>query len=140
MSNLRHSNLRYFWDKFHAKVPEKVFQVLPDNPLAAGWSDRPAHPSSSGRGAQNSYEQAYKECCRVVDSISAECERVNQKYTDPYFNLEIDLKSGSRNCLDGLEQQNLVMRPNGVKRVTVSSVIFFFFFFLCIGTALLRRN
>jgi hypothetical protein len=54
-----------------------------------------------------------------------ECERVNQKYTDPHFDIELDLKSGRRHYLDGLDKPNEEMRPRGVKRVTVS---WFFFF------------
>jgi hypothetical protein len=56
-----------------------------------------------------------------------ECERVNQKYTDPHFDIELDLKSGRRHYLDGLDKPNEEMRPRGVKRVTVSGFLFFSF-------------
>ena len=58
-----------------------------------------------------------------VDRIVKECERVNQKYSDPHFDIELDLKSGRRHYLDGLDKPNTEMRPRGVKRVTVSSRI-----------------
>jgi hypothetical protein len=33
----------------------------------------------------------------------------------------LDLKSGTRDCLDGMSEPNDRMSPKGVKRVTVSS-------------------
>jgi hypothetical protein len=38
-----------------------------------------------------------------VDRIVKECERVNQKYSDPHFDIELDLKSGRRHYPRGLE-------------------------------------
>lgn len=35
----------------------------------------------------------------------AECRRVNQKYRDPHFDLDYDLKSGSRDCLESLSNR-----------------------------------
>lgn len=35
--------------------------------------------------------------------IVKECRRVNQKYRDPHFDLEIDLKLNRRDCLDSLD-------------------------------------
>lgn len=50
-----------------------------------------------------------------------ECKRTNQKYTDPYFDIELDLKTGRRDFLDGLGQDvdDNNFRPRGVKRVAV---------------------
>lgn len=32
----------------------------------------------------------------------AECRRINQKYRDPHFDLDFDLRSGQRDCLESL--------------------------------------
>lgn len=54
-----------------------------------------------------------------MERIVKECGRVNQKYTDPHFDIEVDLKSHMRDYLDGLDLVNQEMRPRGVKRVMV---------------------
>ncbi len=41
-------------------------------------------------------------CRAKVAKIVAECRRVNQKYRDPHFDLEADLKLERRDCLNGL--------------------------------------
>ena len=56
-----------------------------------------------------------------------ECRRVNQKYRDPHFDLDVDLNFGSRDCLDGLNNTapnpkpvvgpKTVYNPQSVKRV-----------------------
>jgi hypothetical protein len=40
-----------------------------------------------------------------VDQIVAECRRVNQKYRDPHFDLDYDLRSESRDCLESLSNE-----------------------------------
>jgi hypothetical protein len=40
-----------------------------------------------------------------VDKIVKECRRINQKYRDPHFDLEFDLKMGQNNCLTGLDNE-----------------------------------
>jgi hypothetical protein len=40
-----------------------------------------------------------------VDQIVAECRRVNQKYRDPPFDLDYDLRSESRDCLESLSNE-----------------------------------
>lgn len=75
----------------------------------------------SGQRAAKSYEEAKLECERDVDRIVKECRRLNQKYRDLHFDIEWDLKSGQRNCLDGLSTPGDGMKPKGVKRVTVST-------------------
>lgn len=113
--------VRQFWEHFNAKVPGKVFTVLPDNPYARTKAARNLKGIVQGQGAVKSYEQARDECRQAVERIVKECERVNQKYTDPHFDIEVDLKSGRRDYLDGLHKENMEMRPRGVKRVTVRS-------------------
>ncbi|KAE8135851.1 hypothetical protein BDV38DRAFT_251091 [Aspergillus pseudotamarii] len=110
--------LRQFWNQFNSKFPGRVYTVLPDNPYARTKAERVPKGVIQGQDAGKSYEEARKECRRAVDRIVKECERLNQKYTDPHFDIEVDLKSGKRNCLDTLEEENMEMRPRGVKRVT----------------------
>lgn len=110
--------VRQFWDQFNTKHPGKVYTVLPDNPYARTRARRVPNGVIQGHEAVKSYEQARQECQKSVDRIVKECERVNQKYTDPHFDIELDLKSGTRHYLDGLDKVNEEMRPRGVKRVT----------------------
>lgn len=113
--------VKQFWAQFNTKYPGKVFTVLPDNPYARSKAAQLPKGIVQGHDAVKSYEQARKECVRAVERIVRECKRVNQKYTDPHFDLEFDLKSGRRDYLNGLEGTNAEMRPKGVKRVTVCS-------------------
>ncbi|PGH19258.1 hypothetical protein AJ80_04123 [Polytolypa hystricis UAMH7299] len=104
-----------FWKSFNSKHPGKVVNVLPRS------QHKPPPPATSvvhGQQAVKSYEEAKRECKHAVKRIEKECMRSNQKYTDPYFDIEVDLKSGRRDCLDGLEETDDDMRPKGVKRVT----------------------
>ncbi|KAJ5316813.1 hypothetical protein N7508_001321 [Penicillium antarcticum] len=111
-------SVKQFWEQFNTKHPGKVYTVLPDNPYARTRAKRVPSGPIKGHEAVKSYEQARRECLKSVDRIVKECERVNQKYTDPHFDIELDLKSGRRHYLDGLDKPNEEMRPRGVKRVT----------------------
>ncbi|THC99147.1 hypothetical protein EYZ11_001398 [Aspergillus tanneri] len=110
--------VRQFWDQFNTKFPGKVYTVLPNNPYARAKAAKVPKGVIQGQDAGKSYEQARKECEQTVERIVNECKRVNQKYTDPHFDIEVDLKSGRRYYLDGLNEMNMEMRPRGVKRVT----------------------
>ncbi|KAJ5173155.1 Alpha/beta hydrolase fold-3 [Penicillium capsulatum] len=111
--------VKQFWDQFNTKYPGKVYTVLPDNPYARTRARQVPNGVIQGQEAVKSYEQAKRECKKSVERIVKECERVNQKYTDPHFDLELDLKSGRRDYLDALDKMNEEMRPRGVKRVTI---------------------
>ncbi|OJJ30443.1 hypothetical protein ASPWEDRAFT_32621 [Aspergillus wentii DTO 134E9] len=110
--------VKQFWEQFTTRCPGKVYTVLPDNPYARTKAARIPKGVIQGQDAGNSYEQAKKDCQRAVERIIKECRAVNQKYTDPHFDIGVDLKSGRRDYLDGLERSNLEMQPRGVKRVT----------------------
>lgn len=111
-------NVKQFWDKFNTKYPGKVFTVLPENPHALKKAAKNPKGAVQQRAAK-SYEEARAECERDVQRIVKECRRVNQKYRDPHFDIEWDLKSNRRNCLDGLARELQGGTPKGVKRVTV---------------------
>ena len=69
-----------------------------------------------------SYEEAAAICKAKVEKIVRECQRVNQKYRDPHFDIEFDLKWGVRDCLrtlqaDGNEDRWGNFDPGSVKRV-----------------------
>jgi Calpain family cysteine protease len=59
---------------------------------------------------QASYEEAAAKCKAKVEKIVKECRRINQKYRDPHFDLEFDLKLGRRDCLESLS--NLKQSPS----------------------------
>jgi hypothetical protein len=103
------------------RFPGKVFTVLPDNPYARKKAAKTPHGTVSGQRAAKSYEEARAECEKDVNRIIRECRRLNQKYRDLHFDIEWDLKSGQRNCLDGLSTPGDSMKPKGVKRITVCS-------------------
>ncbi|KIW73097.1 hypothetical protein PV04_01241 [Phialophora macrospora] len=107
-----------FWDRMTPRFPGKVFTVLPDNPYARKKAAKTPHGTVSGQRAAKSYEEARAECEKDVDRIIKECRRLNQKYRDLHFDIEWDLKSGQRNCLDGLSTPGDSMKPKGVKRLT----------------------
>ncbi|KAK4217151.1 hypothetical protein QBC37DRAFT_63096 [Rhypophila decipiens] len=97
-----------FWNKFTTKAPGKVTTVLPKNELAERLAKRKAaKQGASGAAevgsAQASYDEAAASCRAKVEKIVQECRRVNQKYRDPHFDLEQDLKTGRRDCLESLD-------------------------------------
>jgi hypothetical protein len=108
-----------FWSKFYSKYPGKVFSILPENPYAQKKIAEASKGVAQGQRAVRSYEQAREECVRDVKRIIRECRRVNQKYRDPHFDIEWDLKKGRRYCLEGLEKPEEDYKPKAVKRVTV---------------------
>ncbi|KAJ5923242.1 Alpha/beta hydrolase fold-3 [Penicillium verhagenii] len=111
-------SVKQFWEQFNTRYPGKVYTVLPDNAYARTRAKRVPNGVIQGHQAVKSYEQAKLECQRSVDRIMKECQRANQKYTDPHFDIELDLKSGRKNYLFGLDKTNEEMMPLGVKRVT----------------------
>lgn len=60
-------------------------------------------------------------CRAKVAKIVKECRRVNQKYRDPHFDLEFDLKWGSRDTLESLcntkGKPDSQFMPKSIKRV-----------------------
>lgn len=106
-----------FWARFTIKTPGQAFTVLPDNlhaKQAARYSPEgviPAHATAA------SFEEAAATCKAKVEKIVKENRRVNQKYRDPHFDLDIDLKLYTHDCLNGLLGEGLVGTPAAVKRV-----------------------
>jgi hypothetical protein len=112
-------NINRFWKKFFSKYPGKAFSVLPENPYAQKKIAKASTGVAQAQRAVRSYEQAREECIRDVRRIIKECRRVNQKYRDPHFDIESDLKKRRRYCLEGLHEPDEVYNPKAVKRITV---------------------
>ncbi|KAI9805931.1 MAG: hypothetical protein M1825_000545 [Sarcosagium campestre] len=107
-----------FWKHFTAKTPGQVSTVLPNDLYAKRAAARAPKGAVPGHSAVASYEEAATVCRAKVDMIVAECRRVNQKYSDAHFDIEIDLKWGPRFCLDGFTKEDAFPRlPRAVKRV-----------------------
>ncbi|KXH31552.1 calpain family cysteine protease [Colletotrichum simmondsii] len=88
-----------FWDKFHSKYPGKVTSIFPRALYTSLLPAFQVKGASSTRNAQESYDAAARECREKVKRIIRECERTNEKFTDPDFDIERDPK---KNCLNGL--------------------------------------
>ena len=89
-----------FWDSLITKKPAKVTKIFPQS-LYANLLP-PQHPVGTvvGKNAAESYKAAAAECCARVKRIIKECHRINEKFTDPDFDIN-DL--ADKNCLEGLE-------------------------------------
>lgn len=103
-------NLAEYWTRFHAKKQGKVTSIFPrslyatlhpgDNPKDVSDGPRP-DAVVTAKNAAESYEAAAKECRERVKRAMAECHRINEKFTDPDFDIESDPMD---NCLYGLDR------------------------------------
>ena len=93
-------SLNEFWDGLITKTPGKVFQIFPHSLYANLLPPSKPEGVACTEGAVASYEEAARECKEKVKRIVRECQRTNEKFTDPDFNIENDWK---RNCLSGLQ-------------------------------------
>ncbi|KAI1331660.1 hypothetical protein F5Y16DRAFT_358893 [Xylariaceae sp. FL0255] len=107
-----------FWSKFTTKAPGKATTIIPHNEYAKRAAKRPN--KTTGTTTQASYEEAAAVCRTKVAKIVKECRRVNQKYRDPHFDLEFDLKWGRHDTLESLRNAKgkpSEFTPKSVKRV-----------------------
>ncbi|KAF4851997.1 Calpain-type cysteine protease ADL1 [Colletotrichum siamense] len=90
-----------FWASFHSKHQGKVTSIFPRALYASllPTDPSPRDGASSSLNAARSYEAAAADCRAKVKRIVRECERTNEKFTDPDFDIEHDPES---NCLNGL--------------------------------------
>lgn len=88
-----------FWDKFHTKKPGKVTSIFPKSLYQAVLPPNYPAGARSSINAASSYEAAAKECREKVKRIVRDCQRTNEKFTDPDFDIEHD---DDNNCLNGL--------------------------------------
>ncbi|KAI1178079.1 hypothetical protein F4777DRAFT_576384 [Nemania sp. FL0916] len=100
--------------------------VIPSNEYAKRAARRANQATVTTTKA--AYEEVAAVCRAKVARIVKQCRRVSQKYRDPHFDLELDLKWGGRDTLRSLRNRGLSSRgpspavpsfnPRSVKRVT----------------------
>ncbi|KAK4222485.1 cysteine proteinase [Podospora fimiseda] len=88
-----------FWDRYFTKKPGKVTRIFPRNLYSTLLPPSEPGGAKSALNAVDSYEAAAKECREKVARIVRECNRTNEKFTDPDFDIEWDEED---NCLNGL--------------------------------------
>jgi hypothetical protein len=97
-SNAAQEVINEFWKNLIPKKPGKVTKIFPPS-LYANLLPPPCKPGViKGQNAAESYEAAAKECRARVKRIIRECQRTNEKFTDPDF----DITDQPMNCLEGL--------------------------------------
>jgi hypothetical protein len=110
-----------FWDRFLATSPNRSLSTsalgrrLEQTLKDAGDEENGLHTQESPAA---SYEQAKKECQAKVQAIIAECTRLNQRYRDRRFEVEL----AQHDCIVPLvddEGNSNTIQPSGVKRVKV---------------------
>jgi hypothetical protein len=110
-----------FWDRFLATSPNRDLKTsaigrrLEQTLKDAGDKANGLHTQESPAA---SYEQAKKECQAKVQAIVAECTRLNQRYRDRQFEVEL----AQHDCIVPLvddDGNSIAIQPSGVKRVKV---------------------
>lgn len=105
-----------FWSKFATEKPNKVTSIFPRLLYA---NILPEHPDprgiASASNAADSYEAAANECREKVAKIVQECYRINEKFTDPDFDIEADLDD-RQNCLFGLREEDIEKKKEEKKK------------------------
>ncbi|KAK6000845.1 hypothetical protein QM012_003570 [Aureobasidium pullulans] len=115
----RNDDFYRFWDRFlatsskHAPNTSALGRRLEQTLKDASGEDNDIHTQESTAA---SYEQATKECLEKVDAIVSECTRLNQKYRDRHFEVEL----AQHDCIVPLvdeEGNSKAIQPSVVKRV-----------------------
>ncbi|PVH92365.1 cysteine proteinase [Periconia macrospinosa] len=94
-----------FWSNMITKKPSKVTNIFPATLYANLLPPFPQPGKVTGQNAAESYQAAADECRARVRRIVRECQRTNQKFTDPEFDIEEDAaraRAGASNCLEGI--------------------------------------
>ncbi|CAK7200878.1 hypothetical protein SEUCBS139899_003577 [Sporothrix eucalyptigena] len=108
-----------FWAEFQSKRPGKPTSIIPQRAYADKAARRAvAQSASGGQSTAASYAEAAAQCRAKVAHIVKECRRVNQKYRDPHFDLELDLQLDRRDCLESLSNISPIIydRPASISR------------------------
>lgn len=115
--------MKKFWKNFDPEHIGKVTRVLPERITDKSLLRTKLEGETAHRAAL-SYENARDSCIRDVKRIIRECRDSNQKYTDPHWDIERDLKATrKRDCLDGLAMKSTDKRyPADTKRITVRQI------------------
>ncbi|CAK7237820.1 hypothetical protein SBRCBS47491_010160 [Sporothrix bragantina] len=108
-----------FWAEFQSKQPGKPTSIIPQRAYADKAALRVAAQSASGgQSTTASYAEAAAQCRAKVEHIVKECRRVNQKYRDPHFDLELDMQFDRHDCLESLSNVSPIVydRPASTGR------------------------
>ena len=107
------------WDRFSVKISSKAINILPTSPQRAAFSQL------QGQLVTADFETAATSCTKHVNKIIEECRRINQRYRDPNFDIDWDLKLLKGDYLNGLGEPHRfdiccddddASRPHAVKR------------------------
>lgn len=91
-----------FWDKFLTKNPSRISKIFPDKLYTNLLGPHDEKLPTTSQNASQSYEAAARQCKEQVARIVRECKRMNEKYSDPDFDIESDKDLCQWNCLQGL--------------------------------------
>lgn len=110
MSAERHHTIHptpsFFYTVLVLTAPLPATSIIPQSEYAERAARRAsAKCKAPATTTEQSYEAAADQCRRKVAQIVRECRRVNQKYRDPHFDLEIDQKLSRRDCLESLDNE-----------------------------------
>jgi hypothetical protein len=121
------------WARSSVKIFSAATTVLPISDPDGPDHQQASPPPEQGQLVAANFEEAAKVCKQKVDKIVKEHQRVNQRYRDPHFDIDLDLKARKGICLGTLAEPTRWIikdgpdtRPNGhlpksVKRVDVSN-------------------
>jgi hypothetical protein len=121
------------WARSSVKIFSTVTTVLPISDPDGPDHQQASSPPEQGQLVAANFKEAADVCRQKVDKIVKEHQRVNQRYRDPHFDIDLDLKSRKGICLGTLAEPTRWLikdgpdiRPNGhlpksVKRVDVSN-------------------
>jgi len=121
------------WSRFAVKISSSVTAVLPALEAAGATP-----PQNQGEPLSSYFQEAADICKQRVDKISEEYRRIKERYRDPHFDIDFDLKRKRGICLGtlldptswalvDLKAQKLVQTPwsqaypKSVQRVHVST-------------------
>ncbi|GKU08397.1 unnamed protein product [Fusarium langsethiae] len=107
-----------FWFNYHAEKAGKVTSVLPPSYFGLSADSELSRPSPLA----STYEEAAQQCRDNVQAIVQDCERTNNKFSDPEFDIEKDFFSCEYNCLFGITRaiddgDNQPTKPGSVHRI-----------------------
>ncbi|PLB51215.1 cysteine proteinase [Aspergillus steynii IBT 23096] len=91
-----------FWTKFITKTPSKVTRIFPIDLHADILPPAEEEPVLSSRNVAEGYEATAEKCRQRIRRIVRDCNRTNEKFVDPDFDLETDRYLNLWNCLRGL--------------------------------------
>jgi hypothetical protein len=98
VTNAPQDAINEFWENLITKRPAKVTKIFPSS-LYTHLLPPDRKPGTSKKNAAESYEAAAAECRARVKRAVRECNRTNEKFTDPEFDIE---ELTDKNCLQGL--------------------------------------